>query len=452
MENVLNRVDLLTARLQSLLPIKPENQQRLDKKFRLEFNYNSNHMEGNTLTYGETELLLIFDDTKGNHSMREYEEMKAHDAAYHLIEKLAEEAERPLTEQQIKNLNGVILVRPFWKDAITQDGQNTRRLIRVGDYKEFPNSVRLSNGELFEYASPIETPILMQELIDWYRDEGKSLHPVTLAAMLHYKFVRIHPFDDGNGWLARLLMNYVLLSNNLPPVIIKSNDKVNYLRALNRPDAGDYEPFVTYVAEQLEWSLQISLKAAKGEDIEGLEDFNKELDLLKRKLISEGILSKSPKIVYKTFLNLNKVWSSMDQTLCQFDGLFNESKTFKSINQLEEQYEARNAFKSPFEVSDKPKELKIFGFEVYNTDIKLIEWKNVKYGLRGVKKIIEFNTYFSLKLEVAKYTVDIQIRKNKIISFTKSYGEDLSPNEIEEINKKVQKQFYEELKKEAGES
>ena len=133
MENVLNRVDLLTERLQSLLPIKPENQQRLDKKFRLEFNYNSNHMEGNTLTYGETELLLIFDDTKGNHSMREYEEMKAHDAAYHLIEKLAKEAERPLTEQQIKNLNEIILVRPFWKDAITQDGQNTRRLIRVGD-------------------------------------------------------------------------------------------------------------------------------------------------------------------------------------------------------------------------------------------------------------------------------------------------------------------------------
>ena len=73
MATLLDQIDHLANQLKEMLPIKPEDKQRLDKKFRLEFNYNSNHLEGNTLTYGETELLLIFDDTKGNHTMREYE-------------------------------------------------------------------------------------------------------------------------------------------------------------------------------------------------------------------------------------------------------------------------------------------------------------------------------------------------------------------------------------------
>ncbi|MEO6721487.1 MAG: Fic family protein [Ferruginibacter sp.] len=277
MQNILNQIESLVKELNNLKPIKSEWQEKLKKKFRLEFNYNSNHLEGNTLTYGETELLLIFDDTKGGHSLREYEEMKAHDVAYRLLEEWAKDDERPLTEQNIKNLNQIILVRPYWKNASTPDGQDTRRQIKVGDYKEFPNSVRLPNGEIFNYTSPVDTPIEMQQLIDWYRTEETGLHPVTLAAMLHYKFVRIHPFDDGNGRISRLLVNYILLKNNLPPVIIKANDKQNYLRALHIADIGNYGPFIEYIASQLIWSLEISIKAAKGESIEEINDWEKEL-------------------------------------------------------------------------------------------------------------------------------------------------------------------------------
>lgn len=260
MQKTFNKVDALVQSLKALLPMKREHQQKLDKKFRLEFNYNSNHMEGNTLTYGETELLLIFGDTKGNHTLREYEEMKGHDVLIKLIEDWAADKERPLTESFIKNLNQVILKELFWKEAITADGQNTRRLIKVGNYKEYPNSVRLQNGEIFNYAQPGETPIMMQELIDWYKAEEKALHPVKLASMLHYKFVRIHPFDDGNGRIARLLMNYVLLKNDLPPIIIKSGDKQNYLRALHLADVGNYEPFIDYISEQMIWASLCSIR------------------------------------------------------------------------------------------------------------------------------------------------------------------------------------------------
>lgn len=289
--------------------MKPEYQQKLDKKFRLEFNYNSNHIEGNTLTYGETELLLIFGDTQGNHNLREYEEMKGHDLALKLAADLAADNEHPLTESFIKNLNEIILKEPFWKEAVTADGQNTRRLIKVGNYKEYSNSVRLPNGEMFNYASPAETPILMQELIDWYRTEGKALHPVTLASMLHYKFVRIHPFDDGNGRIARLLLNYVLLKNNLPIITVKSTDKQNYLRVLHLADVGNIEPFIDYIAALVTWSLEVSIKAAKGENIEEPNDWEKELQVLKKKIGQKGdakIESKYSKqnvqVIYKNLI------------------------------------------------------------------------------------------------------------------------------------------------------
>ncbi len=283
MQNVIQKIDLLINQLKSLPKISEENQRKLDKKFRLEFSYNSNHIEGNTLTYGETELLLIFDKTEGVHEMREYEEMKAHDVAYQLLQNLAVQNEQPLTENYIKELNQIILVKPFWKEAQTQDGQTTRRLIKVGDYKEFSNHVKLQNGEMFYYATPIDTPIKMGELIEWYNIEveKKELHPIELAALLHYKFVCIHPFDDGNGRISRLLMNYVLLKNNLPPIIIKTADKKGYLNALNQADVGKVNSFITYIGDQLIWSLETKIKATKGESIDEVGDFEKKLELYK---------------------------------------------------------------------------------------------------------------------------------------------------------------------------
>src|SRR5689334_18026401 len=108
----LDNLSLLKRQLDELPQLSTEIQDRLDKKFRLEFHYNTNHLEGNTLTYNETELLLIFDETRGDHIMREYEEMKASDVAYEVVKDLANESE-PLTESFIKNLNRILLVRPY---------------------------------------------------------------------------------------------------------------------------------------------------------------------------------------------------------------------------------------------------------------------------------------------------------------------------------------------------
>ncbi|QIL38321.1 Fic family protein [Pedobacter sp. HDW13] len=281
-----NKLAHTIAEFKSAQPFTQEVKQQIDDKFRLEFNFNSNHLEGNTLTYTETELLLRFDRTEGNHEFREYEEMQAHDVAYLMIETEAQDKERPLTENLVRTLNQTLLVKPYWKDARTQGGDSTRKQIIPGEYKSTPNSVILTNGTIFHYTAPADVPNEMNKLITWYNDNEELEDPITLAATLHYKFVRIHPFDDGNGRTARLLMNYVLLRSGLPVVIIKAEEKKDYLSALNKADSGDIQYFVDYIANQLLWSINIQLKASRGETIEEEDDVEKELSILRRKLAS----------------------------------------------------------------------------------------------------------------------------------------------------------------------
>jgi Fic family protein len=448
MSNPLSKIDELAAELQSLQPLSPENQERLDKKFRLEFNYNSNHLEGNTLTHGETQLLLFFGETKGNHNLREYDEMNAHDAAFRMIREGAKTAEYPLTEQYIKNLNKIILVRPFWKEAITPDGQNTRRPIEIGDYKKQPNSVRLANGEMFYYASPIDTPIKMKELLEWYRKEEKNLHPLVLAAMLHYKFVRIHPFDDGNGRVSRLLMNYVLLRNNLPPVVIKSADKVNYLNVLHQADSGDYTPFIEYIAEQLIWSLEISIKAAKGEDIEEATDVQKEIALLSKRLNAKDKEKKYPAMVYETFIYFSKnVWATIKKSLEQFDGLFTKNRENYFLNNFPGTYEKEYTTEtSTSATSTEPKKIKVFGRFIGDDRIRQIRWSFTFYKLKGIEINIDIIVSASLDFEPSKYFFTLQI-DNTTISKTKySYGDFMPPVDIEKQQTILSKKLLEEIK------
>ncbi len=290
----------LYQKWQSMKPLTEENQARLDRKFILEFNYNSNHLEGNTLTYGQTELLLMFGDTTGDAKLRDYEEMQAHNVALKMVREEAADTTKPLTEKFIRDLNELILVKPFYKDAVASDGSKSRMKVRIGSYKTRPNHVITATGETFYYAAPEETPAMMTALVSWYNEQDRAgvLHPLELASLLHYRFIRIHPFEDGNGRIARLLVNYVLMRHDYPMVIIKSERKDDYLSALHRADIlvglmpsdganaelPQIEPFVNYMKEQMEYSLELCIKAAKGESLDEPGDLNKKLRNLKKEL------------------------------------------------------------------------------------------------------------------------------------------------------------------------
>jgi Fic family protein len=450
MQTVIRKIDLLINELKLLPKISEENQRKLDKKFRLEFSYNSNHIEGNTLTYGETELLLIFDKTEGVHEMREYEEMKAHDVAYQLLQDWADDKEHPLTETYIKQLNEIILVKPFWKEAQTTDGQQTRRLISIGEYKKHPNSVRLQNGEMFNYATLTDTPIKMGELIEWYNLEvdNKELHTVELAALLHYKFVSIHPFDDGNGRISRLLMNYILLKNNLPPIIIKTADKKTYLNALNQADVGNTEAFVKYIGEQLIWSLGIVLKATKGENIDEVGDFEKKISLLKKELNVETDLKKVfgvvafEEIIENSIIPLLKSW---EKKLKQLDTLFyNRKASFILIG-------------TEVDIVEKGESIDIIFFNFYETLKKELKYKEIFNGQIELDFEVEFNNLrFSAK--ISNYTagrINIKFLKNgfEVLYFSsnskilKLYSENITKDEIENITSSLANWFYNSFEK-----
>lgn len=447
LSHLLKKIDALILALESLKPLPENNQKQLDKKLRLEFNYNSNHIEGNTLTYGETELLLIFDDTKGEHTYREYSEMKAHDVAFRLVQDWAANPEKPLTEWDIKNLNGTILVQPFYKDAITPNGQKIRRLIKVGDYKEYPNSVLLPNGEIFDYASPAETPMLMGDLMAWWRTESANpeTHPVVLAALFHYRFVRIHPFDDGNGRISRLLMNYSLLKSGLPPVIIKSTDKRGYLSALNQADAGDLDAFVYYVAKQVIWSLELSIKAAKGESIEESDDLDKEIALLKKELKTKTVLYQRA-----TAENISQIIEYSVIPLCTL---------------LEEKCAD---LKELFFDFDKHFTYRIRGGTVlFTAGSKESNWETVKqnwldnnirqnqtnidvieysYSLRGLRNSINGDSFdVSIKIEFNDFNYCVRPNAGKE-SHVFSYDNQMSQEELKEIVNPLIRSFIERIK------
>ena len=271
----MNQIETLLQEWQSLHPLKEDDQIRLDRKFMLEFNYNSNHIEGNTLTYGQTELLLLFGRVVGEAKMKDLEEMKAHNVCLKMTIAEAGEKDRPLTESFIRILHQTMLREDYTVYRQLPGGVNTSYVVHAGCYKTRPNSVITPSGERFEYASPEETPALMTDLIQWYNQaeaDGK-LTPVELAALFHYRYIRIHPFEDGNGRIARLLMNYILLRHGYPMIVIRSKTKKTYLDALGKADnkvgpvpsdganatMEQAEDFVAYITKQVENTLETDL-------------------------------------------------------------------------------------------------------------------------------------------------------------------------------------------------
>ena len=271
----MSKLDALLELWNSKLPLPEQLQQRLDRKFTLEFNYNSNHIEGNQLTYGQTEILLLFGKVVNAANMRDLEEMKSHDVALKMMISEAKETGRPLTEVFIRQLHQIMFREDYEERRVAPDGTVYSYTVHVGRYKTRGNSVRTKTGELFEYASKEETPGLMYDLVKWYNEEAEkgALTAIELATLFHYRYIRIHPFEDGNGRISRLLMNFILLRHNYPMIVVRHKDKDRYLDALAKSDANvdprpsfgakasieQIAPFLDYMKKALEKEIEDNL-------------------------------------------------------------------------------------------------------------------------------------------------------------------------------------------------
>ena len=234
----MDKTEKLYQQWQDLQPLSERKQYLLSQRFTVDYNFNSNHMEGNTLTYGQTELLLLFGKVSGEGDLKDFNDMKASQVGLKMMEEEARQPDMPLTETFIRQLHQTLLREDYAVYRSLPGGGQTSYTIHAGRYKTRPNSVITRYGDRFEYASPEETPALMTDLVNWFNEAESAgkMTPVELATLFHYRYIRIHPFEDGNGRIARLMVNYILSRHGWPMIVVRNKRKNEYIDTLHETD------------------------------------------------------------------------------------------------------------------------------------------------------------------------------------------------------------------------
>ena len=229
-DNYFDEVDRLKIKLDSKRPIPKETLKSLKKTIDLEWTYNSNGIEGNTLTLRETQVVLE-GITVGGKSIKEHLEAINHEKAILFLDDLVKDNE-PISEWNIKSIHSLVL-----KDI---DNEN------AGRYRRENVTIKGATHIPPDY---LKLPELMEKLIVNYNVWDKY-HPIIKAALLHGELVKIHPFVDGNGRTSRLLMNLDLMNSGYLPVIIKKESRLKYYETLDKAHTtGNYTDFVKLVVE-----------------------------------------------------------------------------------------------------------------------------------------------------------------------------------------------------------
>jgi len=226
-------IDSLKRAIDKHRPFSKGISNSLQEKLIVEWTYNSNAIEGNTLTLSETKVVLE-GITIGGKSMVEHLEAINHREAILFVEDLIANKE-PLSEWNIKNIHALILKEIDNANAGKYRSEN----VVISGAKHIP-------PKYYEIAD------LMQKLIVEYQNEWKAFHPVVRATLIHGEFVKIHPFIDGNGRTSRLLLNFELMKNGYPPIIIKNEERARYYDVLDLAHTTlNYETFIDLVSKLL---------------------------------------------------------------------------------------------------------------------------------------------------------------------------------------------------------
>jgi len=241
---LLARLTQKKAQLDALRPLSAAALTRLREQLTVEWIYNSNAIEGNTLTLRETGLIVEHGLTIGGKSLREHFEVISHREAILYVEALATRAE-PITPVHVRQIHKLVLAHI--------DDQS------AGQYRATP--VRIA-GAAHQPPEAWEAPRLMTEWGDWLNGPAQALHPIERAALAHHRLAAIHPFADGNGRTARLVMNVLLLRAGYPPTIIQRVNRQQYYRVLAQADGAQPAPLVNFVGRSVERSLTLYLEAA----------------------------------------------------------------------------------------------------------------------------------------------------------------------------------------------
>lgn len=233
--DLLNKIDAYRAVIDARRPLTPEEVKELDGYYRIGTTYSSNALEGNSLTLTETKVLLEDGITVGGKPIRDFYEATGHADAYNFMLETARAGMLSITEGTIKKLHNL-----FYRGIDAE---------KAGAYRQ--HQVFISGTE---YVPPTadELPALMAEFVGDLNARKSTMHPVLLSACAHRGLVDIHPFEDGNGRTARLLMNLILVNAgycivSIPPIL--RHDYISALQSAQRSKLPSDEPFIRLICE-----------------------------------------------------------------------------------------------------------------------------------------------------------------------------------------------------------
>lgn len=238
------RIDQKLIRLQQLRPLPETAVKKLREKFQIEMAYNSNAIEGNSLTLKETFWVVSEGITVKNKPLKDHLEAKDHHEALDFVYELIQpQTHLIISEKLIRDLHHLVMKKTDedWAGRYRQSN-----VFIAGTDHTPPNASAISSA--------------MADFINWFQKNRRWLHPIELAARLHHQLVFIHPFLDGNGRTARLLMNVMLMKKGYPLTIILKNDRKKYYQVLQQADKNNHSPLIRFVARSVERSLDIYLK------------------------------------------------------------------------------------------------------------------------------------------------------------------------------------------------
>jgi Fic family protein len=237
-----SRIEQKKARLDLHRPLAPAIAGRLHEDLRIRLTYHSNAIEGNTLSLRETQVVIEEGITIGGHTLREYLEAKNHATAFDKLRSLVDH-NTPITLETILHLHALVV-----HDTLEMAGKWREKQVYIRGSNHHPPAAN-------------QVPMLMDQWQYWLDNEGLSYHPVVRAAIAHHGFVGVHPFEDGNGRTARLLLNLQLLRDGYAPAFLLRDWKGRYLQALQEADFGRYTSIVNLIGQAVEAGLDFYLDA-----------------------------------------------------------------------------------------------------------------------------------------------------------------------------------------------
>lgn len=232
MSVTLKRIDQFKKMLAAKKPLTVGEIQQLKEYYRIGLTYTSNALEGNTLTETETKVVIEDGLTVSGKPLRDHLEALGHSSAYdHLL---------TLVGQSNFNEIDLLKLHRLFYQRIDSAHAGVYRQDRI-----------FVTGTDFKFPDPTQVPELMKEFIDQLTEQERRLHPIEYAAWVHVRFVTIHPFIDGNGRVARLLMNLILLQHGYIVTLIPPILRFEYIQLVRSGNFGKYEPFYEFIAQRV---------------------------------------------------------------------------------------------------------------------------------------------------------------------------------------------------------